>query len=493
MRLGELFASAGLMCPAEHEDIEFTGVVTDSRLVTKGSIFVAVRGQNNDGHDHISQAVINGAVVIVAERVRDECVGGAAIILVENTGRVAALLYNAHCKHPSKDIKLIGVTGTNGKTSVCMMLESIFLEAGRRCAVIGTLGCRVLGEKSELFRSGLTTPPASELCPLLASLRDQGIEYVFMEVSSHAMCTHRVDGLCFEAGVFTNLTRDHLDFHGSMENYFLAKASLFAKCKKIFINTDDKYGKRLKELYRGSFALSQKCGDITAKDIECTFEGCSYTLEYKNEEYDIKFGALGDFSVSNSLCAAAVALELGISPVAVSRGLSRFKGAQGRMQRVTPEGADFELIVDFAHTPDALEHLLRSVRALRGGTGRIITLFGCGGDRDRGKRKEMGRIASKLSDICIVTSDNPRSEMPESIIADILKGINKEKEYKVIPDRKAAIAYALESARKGDIALFCGKGHEKYQIDNSGVHEFDEARIISDLMKKRLTKITERR
>ncbi len=478
MRLGELFTSAGLVCPEKHKNIEYTQIVTDSRKVTNGSIFIALRGYNNDGHDYIAKAVDNGAVVIMAERVHDECVGGAAIILVDNTRLAAAKLYDAQYRNSRQNIKLIGVTGTNGKTSVCLMLESIFSAAGYRCASLGTLGCRVLGKPTSLCHTGLTTPDMSELYPLLSDLQKMGVTHLFMEVSSHAIYQRRLGELRLECGIFTNLTRDHLDFHGTMENYFLTKASLFTRCEKKIFNIDDNYGKRLAAMYRGSLACSRVSGDAVASDIECTFEGSSYTLAYKGQNIKLKLGAIGDFSVDNSLLAAAAALELGIHADAVSEGLSRFCTAEGRMQRVTPEGADFEAIIDFAHTPDALEKLLLTVRALRGGRGRVITLFGCGGDRDRGKRRQMGAVASRLSDMVIVTSDNPRSEEPENIIRDILKGIDKERPYKVIISRADAIEYALMTARQGDILLFCGKGHEKYQIDKDGKHPFDEQELI---------------
>ncbi len=478
MRLGELFSLSGLYCPEKHKNIEYTQIVTDSRKVTAGSIFIAVRGQNSDGHEYISQAMEKGAAVIIAEHVHDECVGGAAIILVDNTRLAAARLYDAQYGFPSRKIKITGVTGTNGKTSTCLMLESIFSAAGVRCASLGTLGCRILGVKTSLCQTGLTTPPMSELYPLLAVLADMGVTHLFMEVSSHALAQHRTGNLQFECGIFTGLTRDHLDFHGSMENYFLAKASLFTRCNKKIFNIDDVYGKRLAEMYRGSVAVSRNSGDYTAHDVCCTMESSEYTLIYDNQNMKIKLGALGDFSVTNSLLAAAAASELGISSDAVREGLSRFFGADGRMQRVTPAGCDFETIIDFAHTPDALENVLFTVRDIKSADGKIILLFGCGGERDRGKRKQMGAIASRLADMVIVTSDNPRGEKPEDIIKDILKGIDKEKPHKVIVSRAEAVDFALKAARKGDILLFCGKGHEKYQIDKDGVHPFDEEQLI---------------
>ncbi len=481
MRLGELFASAGLICPEEYRNIEYTGIVTDSRKVVKGSIFIAVRGHNSDGHEYINQAIQNGASVIVAEQVRDGCVGGAAIILIENTACAAARLYNVHYEYPSKDIKITAVTGTNGKTSVCFMLESIFLCAHYRCATLGTLGLRVLGEPCSLCESGLTTPPASELYPLLAHLRDMGITHLFMEVSSHALAMGRVRGLEFECGVFTNLSRDHLDFHRSMEEYFLTKASLFMQCRKKFMYADGEYAKRLAALYGGIFACSRENGDLTAKNIQTTLDGCSYTLGYKNDKYNISLGALGDFSVNNSLCAAAVALESGISPDAVARGLARFSGVSGRMEKVELDGAPFQVLIDFAHTPDALESVLMTVRKLRQGNGRIFVLFGCGGERDRGKRRLMGAVASRLADTVIVTSDNCRGEPHSQIIAEILKGVDKEKPYAVTEDREAAIEYAMRMLSKGDILLLCGKGHERYIEDQNGKRPFDERQLVRQI------------
>ena len=484
MRLGELFERAGLEYPEHLSEICVTGVVTDSRKAYGGCIFVCIKGNNSDGHDYIDQAVKNGAVVIVAEQVRDGCVGGAAIIKIDNTRRAAALLYNAQCENPSKDIKLIGVTGTNGKTSVCFMLQSIFGSAGKKCAVIGTLGCRVSQKNTELCRGGLTTPDASELYPLLSHLREMGVEYVFMEVSSHALSLSRVAPLQFEFAVFTNLTRDHLDFHGGMEEYFAAKSKLFEQCRRRVINVDDEYGKRLFDSYGDAISCSTSEGNAMASDIECRSDGTRYTLEYKNKKYKINLGALGDFMVMNSLQAAVVAMELGISSEHVQGGLSHFFGVEGRMQRIAFPECQFDVIIDFAHTPDALERVLRCTRDLKKERGRIITVFGCGGDRDRGKRKQMAQVASRLADFVIVTSDNPRSESPESIISDILKGIDKEKPYKVIVTRRDAIEYALGEAREGDTVLLCGKGHEKYQITSDGKLPFDEEEIVREILKK---------
>ncbi len=483
MLLSRLFLEAGVAYPEEYSNIEINGVVTDSRKACAGCIFVCVAGHNNDGHDYINEAIKKGAVVIVAEQVRDGCVGGAAIFKVENTRLVAARLYNAWYKKPSERLKIVGVTGTNGKTSVCYMLQSIFLEAGVPCAVIGTLGCRINGIETELCRTGLTTPDSSELYPFLAHLADEGIAYVFMEVSSHSLALSRVEGIEFEYGIFTNLTRDHLDFHGDMESYFEAKARLFEKCRGKIINADDPWGARLCRRYKGSISCSQRGGDSVALSPSCDMDGIKYTLCFNGEKHEISSPVLGDFAVTNSHLAATLALDAKIRAEDVIGGLSRFFGVEGRMERIRTE-LGFNVIIDYAHTPDALERLLSSLHSFRREDARIILMFGCGGDRDKGKRKQMANIASRLSDFVIVTSDNPRGEDPDAIIADVMKGIDKEKPHARIKSREAAINYAVGIARKGDLLVFAGKGHEKYQITSEGKIPFDEREILRSALEK---------
>lgn len=488
MKLVTVLEGAGISCPEAYKKIEISTIVTDSSLAENGSMFIALRGNNTDGHEYIGDAVKNGAVVIVAEQVRDECVGGAAIILVDNTRRAAALLYNSAYGYPSRKIKLIGVTGTNGKTSVSYMLKSIFEAAGIRCGVLGTVGAEISGSDEVIHTSGLTTPEASELYSVLAKMADMGAEYVFMEVSSHAIAKRRIDALEFEMGVFTNLSRDHLDFHGTMENYFITKASFFTRCKRRIVNADDAYGRRLTLLYGGCVTCSaQRVGAYYASEVRFTRDGATYLLNYPNGTEEIELSALGDFSVINSVEAAAAALECNVPISAVKVGLSRFFGAKGRMQRVYSD--DFEVIIDYAHTPDALENALISARRLRGGRGRVTVVFGCGGERDRGKRKQMALVASKYAHACVITSDNPRGEDAERIIADVMKGINKEKPYAVIRSRADAIRYAVSSAQSGDVVLIAGKGHEKYQIDADGVHAFDEQELILDALDQRKRKV----
>lgn len=477
MQLGDVLRGAQIECPKEYENIEINRIVSDSREVSEGCMFIAIRGNNTDGHKFIEQAIKNGAVVIVAEQVRGECVGGAAIILVDDTRRAAALLYNSAYDFPSKRLGIIGVTGTNGKTSVCFMLKSIFEAAGISCGVIGTTGAKISGSDEELYTSGLTTPDAATLYPLLCEMADRGVKYVFMEVSSHAIAAGRVAALDFELGIFTNLSRDHLDFHGSMQSYFEVKASMFARCRKKIVNIDNSYGAYLSRLYGEAKTCSTvRAGDYCAQNVEINKNGSSYTLSYRCGCERIELGALGDFSVINSLEAAAAALEIGLPISAVKVGLARFFGATGRMQRVW--NGDFDVFIDYAHTPDALENVLHGAKRFCSENGRVIVVFGCGGDRDKGKRKEMAHVASRLAHLCVVTSDNPRSEDAGEIIADILKGIDKERPHAVIPSRAEAIRYAVLEARRGDVVIIAGKGHEKYQIDKNGTHLFDEQAIV---------------
>lgn len=478
MRLGNVLEEIGAECPKIYENIEFTDIVTDSRQATRGCMFICLGGHNRDGHDYVQNAVNNGAVVIVAEQVRDWCVGGAATVRVDNTGRCAALLYNLQSGKPTDRLKIIGVTGTNGKTSTCMALDSILREAGYRTGVIGTLGCYVDGVALPENGGTLTTPEHGQLYAILRKMADMGVTHVVMEVSSHALAFGRTDAITFEYGVFTNLTRDHLDFHGDMERYFEEKTKLFGQSVRRVVNFDDSYGKRLCEMYGDTIRVSRTEGDSVAKGVLCGRDGCSYTIEYNGNEYNVKVGARGDFSVTNTQLAATVALDMGIDPQAVTRGLIRFFGAVGRMERVDGELCPFEVYVDYAHTPDALENALRTVRGFMGERGRLILVFGCGGDRDRGKRRQMAGVASRFADFVIVTSDNPRGEEPENIIKDVLRGIDKEKQYSVIVSRRQAIEYAVEIAAPGDIVLLAGKGHEKYEIDAHGSHPFDEREIV---------------
>ncbi len=489
MKVSELFGKAGIDYPRNAANIEITEIVTDSRRVREGCAFICINGLHSDGHRFIGEAISAGAKVIVAEQVHDVGVGGAATIYVENTRRAAALLYNVWYGSPTDGMRLVAVTGTNGKTSVSFILKRIFEAAGYRAGLIGTVRCCV-GDREVCAHGGnplanMTTPDPAELFAILSQMRDGGAEFVFIEATSHALALSKLDALRFDTAIFTNLTRDHLDFHGDMDSYFSAKAKLFLLSRRAVINLDDAYGERFIEAAKGceTYTVSTKVkADFSAEDIRFLgAEGSEYRLCHGGELTDMRVCLAGGFSVNNTLIASAVAMLYGIPTETVTRAVSEIRGIDGRIEKVeVGDGSDLSVFIDYAHTPDALENLLRTARGIRRTGQRIVLLFGCGGDRDRGKRREMAHIASRLADFVIVTSDNSRSESPERIISDILGGIDKEKEFVVIRDRAAAIEYAVCNSRKGDIILLAGKGHERYEIDSEGRHAFDEREIVRE-------------
>ena len=487
MNFDELLLPIGLECPKELVGVEVSKIVTDSRKATQNSIFICIEGARYDGHDHITEAVNAGAKVIVAKIVRDVCVGGAALLYVENTRNVSSLLYNRWYNDPTSDIKIIGVTGTNGKTSIAYMIYNILESAGKRVGLIGTVECLSVDRKPLLKGGNMTTPDPEELYSMLAKMKSDGAEYVVMEVSSHALAQGRVEAISFELALFTNLSEEHLDFHSDMEDYFQTKKRLFNKAKKAVVNIDDAYGERIHSLLyeKGSFvkSCSQRRGDFCALDAKIGESGNEYVYlenDDKCHSYTVKTRLSGEFQIMNSLEAIAAARCCEIDIGTAVSAISNIKRILGRMERVEiyPD-QDIKIFIDYAHTPDALETLMRSVRGFSKPQGRIILLFGCGGDRDRSKRKTMGQIASRLADLVIVTSDNPRSEDPKQIIKEILKGINKEKEFVAIESRKEAIEQAIiYYARANDTVVLAGKGHETYEIDGSGLHSFDEREIV---------------
>lgn len=492
MRFGELLSGAGLECPDGISTLTVSGIVTDSRRVIKDCIFVCLSGSVYDGHDYIESAVEAGAAVIVAEKVRGECVGGAATILVENTRHTASLLYSVWYGEPAKDLKIIGVTGTNGKTSVASMLLEIFESAGHECGFIGTVGC-FSKNKTELLwdegrASNMTTPSPDMLYRALARMRDDGVEYVFMEVSSHALAQCRTDAISFEAAVFTNLTEDHLDFHKNMEEYYRAKEKLFTQSRRAVVNIDDTAGRRLVRSLEENGGFFKTCS-LTKGDF-CALvtrkngaNGTEYILKTPDGAYRVSLPLCGDFQVINSLEAAATALVCGVPAETVVSALEGIVGVRGRMEALRLHKAqDIHVFIDYAHTPDALEKLLLSVRDFREAGSRIVLLFGCGGEREREKRRLMGQIASRLADFVVVTSDNSRGEPTVDIISQVVKGIDKEKQYAVIENRREAIERAIrEYTRPGDILILAGKGHETYQIDAEGKHPFDEREIVRQI------------
>ena len=487
MKVSELFGRVELPYPPALGDIELKNIVTDSRKATEGSLFLCIEGQRADGHGHWEEAIMAGACMIVTERVRDTCVGGAAAqIVLENTRRAAALLYHAWYGRPCDRLKIIGVTGTNGKTSVATLLSELLSAGGHPCGLIGTVCAKTADGRVLSHSSGMTTPEPEELYSMLAEMAAAGDEFVAMEVSSHALDQHRVDAISFEAALFTNLSRDHLDFHGTLSEYFDRKKRLFARSRRAFVCVDGAAGRSLWNELKNRKLPVLSCsvgeGDYCAHDIVSRgLDGSCFHVRTPRGDLALSVGAAGEFAVINSVMAAAVALEYGVAEETVASVLKESRGAVGRMEPVGSASSDDpSVLIDYAHTPDALERLLRSVRRMVGQEGRLVLLFGCGGDRDRGKRKEMAMIASRLADEVILTSDNSRSEDPHQILRDLLRGINKEKPYRVIPDRREAILTAVGEARSTDWIVLAGKGHEQYEIRADGRHDFDERAIVRE-------------
>lgn len=459
-------------------DREITGVCSDSRLVKKGELYVALRGLHYDGGDFVRQAVARGAAFAVCERP----LVGIDTLVVENANAALAHLWDAWYGHPTSGMKLIGITGTNGKTSTAYMLAHILRQAGHSCGLIGTVECRlndrVLSAQGRDPLANMTTPDPAQLYRLLAEMKQGGAEYAVMEVTSHALAFSKVAPLRFHRAVFTNLTPDHLDFHGDMESYFAEKRKLFARCCGAVISTRSVYGERLAD---GLDLPLWRVDRHTVTDTVLSgVNGVKFTLHPPGATpFTIEMGVPGEFSVENGALAAMTAVSMGISADEVYRALSCFTGVRGRMERISPSDFCATVLVDYAHTPDALEKLLRTARDFCGEAHRVTVLFGCGGDRDKSKRPHMGQIASALADFVILTSDNCRTERAEDILRDILKGIDKEKPYRVIEDRKAAIEYAIHTARRGDVILLAGKGHEEYEIKGGERLDFSEREIVA--------------
>ncbi len=459
-------------------NIEITGMTCNSKEVQTGFAFICINGTNLDGHKFAKSAVENGAVVIVSER----DLGLANQIVVDDTHAVYAEMSARWFGSPADKIKLIGVTGTNGKTSVVYMLKAILEKSGNKVGVIGTIQ-NMVGDK--IISSNNTTPGAYELNSLLAQMVDEGCQYAVMEVSSHALDQKRVHNLTFEVAAFTNLTQDHLDYHLTMENYFVAKSKLFKMSKTAVVNFDDVYGKKLIDSLTGkvvSYSVKQDMSTYTAKEIFYKPDSVKYQMVGYNFINKIRVGTGGKFTVYNSLCAVACAIELGIDMSVISSALLEMHGVKGRAE-VVPTNRDFTVIIDYAHTPDGLENILNTFKEYR--ECRLVVVFGCGGDRDKTKRPIMGEIATRLADFVIITSDNPRSEDPMSIINDIVSGIKDgRKKYKIIENREEAVKFAIATAGKNDIIVLAGKGHETYQILSTGKIHLDEREIIRECLEQ---------
>ncbi|MBQ9080507.1 MAG: UDP-N-acetylmuramoyl-L-alanyl-D-glutamate--2,6-diaminopimelate ligase [Clostridia bacterium] len=496
MELRALLSAAGITCPDYDGTINITSIVSDSRQACEGCLYVCIRGLNHDGHLFIREALSAGASAIVVEEGAQA--GGydaaRAIITVPKTRQSLACLFDAWYGSPSTKMKFIAVTGTNGKTSVTCILKKIFESALCRCGLIGTVSClsmdrRLFSDNRDTL-ANMTTPDPEQLYEMLAEMANDGVEYVFIEATSHALKLDKLAPLHFAAAIFTNLTPEHLDFHGSMENYLAAKKKLFAMSDMAVINMDSEYYNDIAASCVGrviSCSSAGRSADYRAIGVlDDGIDGVSYTLSSARAVVRIKSHIPGSFNVMNTLQAAACAAELGIRPVVIAQAIAAMSGIDGRLEKVKlGYGADFSVFIDYAHTPDALENLLKSVRSFGRPDQRITVLFGCGGDRDKSKRPIMGEIATRLADLTVITSDNCRNEEPQAIIDDILAGITGRSNYKVIADRKRAIEYVIANADKGDIIILAGKGHEAYEINRSGRMPFSEKQIVAQAMQKR--------
>ncbi|HEY7163708.1 MAG TPA: UDP-N-acetylmuramoyl-L-alanyl-D-glutamate--2,6-diaminopimelate ligase [Candidatus Binatia bacterium] len=492
---------------------EVSGLTYDSRKAAVGHVFFALPGEKVDGHQFIPEAIRRGAAAVVYERV-DARPQGTTSIRVANARTAMGLWAARFFRGPSDRLKLIGVTGTNGKTTLTYLLESIFAAAGSASGVIGTINYRYTGRE---FPSHHTTPESLDLEALLADMTAAGVQAVAMEVSSHALAQERVRGLDFDAAVFTNLSRDHLDYHHDMDDYFAAKSKLFtdhlknsSKPKRAaIVNGADDYGAKLLRLLDGSEIDTWSYGrddrsDVRPVSVQSDVQGLRGSIQVKNERVKFSSPLIGNANLENILGAAAAGFALGFPKEAVLRGIEQLNTVPGRLEKVKND-LGISILVDYAHTPDALEKVIAAVRPLT--TQRVITVFGCGGDRDRGKRPLMGEIAARLSDMAVVTSDNPRTEEPLAIIKEIEAGVEKtglpklvaagespseqskiqkrkskmeERGYLVEPDRREAIRLALQTARSGDVVLIAGKGHEDYQILGATRIHFDDREVARE-------------
>lgn len=482
IKIKDLLSGASVTDYRNCEDIKVSGVTADNRKIDKGFAFVAVSGTRFDGHDFISDAAEKGAICAIVERVPENC--PIPCVVVDDTRLASSYIFSNAYKNPEKSMKIIGVTGTNGKTSSVFMLEKIFSDAGYKTGLLGTVKNMWCGKVRE---SSMTTPVPEDLYEMFASMRDEGVEYLFMEVSSHSLALGRVAPLNFEIGIYTNLTPEHLDFHNDMDSYAEVKEMLFEKSKIGLFSADNEY--TLKASKKGlcksyTFGIDNNA-DFRAINVDfSSVSGISYTVKSSTDELEIKSSVAGKFSVYNTLGAVSAAYLLGIDKDTIAKSIKDFAGVPGRIERLTPEGTPFSVFSDYAHSPDALENILSTLINSKREDQKLTVVFGCGGDRDRTKRPKMGKIATDLADLAIITSDNSRSEEPMDIINEILTGVEKDN-YKVICSRREAIAYAVENAVDNEIILIAGKGHENYEITKDGKHPFDEKGEVFKAIEKR--------
>lgn len=461
-------------------DLDIEEIQYDSRKVKTGDLFVCITGYVTDGHKYIESACKNGAAAIVVSK-KVDFIPDCTVIEVKDTRKALALISSNYYDNPAENMKIIGITGTNGKTTSTFMVKSILETAGYKVGVVGTISNYIGNKKIPSHR---TTPESLELQKLFKEMVDDGVDYCVMEASSHSLYLDRVYGVEFCQALFTNLTRDHLDFHKTFEEYYKSKIILFKNTVNSVINIDDKYGERVYGDAKGkklTYAMD-KNADLMADDLKIHSRGVNFNISYEGNTKHINLNIPGKYNVMNALGSAGVCLAEGIDLNIVKKGLEDMPSVPGRCEIVTKSyDLGYEVVVDYAHTPDGLENILKCAREFT--KGKLISVFGCGGDRDSTKRPIMGKIGTELSDFAVVTSDNPRGEEPMAIIKDILTGIEKS-DYIVIENRKEAIKKAMEMAETGDVVVIAGKGHEDYQVLKDRTIHFDEREIVAEIIEE---------
>jgi len=480
MKLSKIMENINLESVIGNIDIDIKEIQYDSRNIKSGDLFFCIEGYKVDGHDYIQNAIDNGAIAIVCQKNIKEGLN-CTVIKVGDSRKALAISAANYYNNPSSKMKIIGVTGTNGKTTSVFMIKAILEEQGLKVGIIGTIANYIGNDKIHTER---TTPESLELHELFKQMVDAKVDYCVMEVSSHSLSMDRVYGIEFCESIFTNLTQDHLDFHKTFQNYFDAKLILFKYSKNSIINIDDTYGEKAYNLIKSNkitYGLNSNA-DIVASDIKMNSRGSKFSVKYKENSFDIELNIPGKHNIYNALGCIGICLNEEIGIPSIKIGLEKVQ-VLGRCELVrNTQNLGFEIILDYAHTPDALENILKTVREFT--KGKLISVFGCGGDRDKTKRAIMGKIGTGLSDISIITSDNPRTEDPMEIINDVVKGIEKQ-EFEVIADRTAAIKRAIEIAGHGDVIVIAGKGHEDYQVLKDKTIHFDEREIVSEILKER--------
>lgn len=501
MKLSELFYGVNVKSSTCELDGEVKQITSDSRQVLKGGMFICIKGTRCDGHDFVSDALQRGAAVIVAEN-SDKIPIGTPCVIVENSRLAEAHIWNNMYGRPADGMQTVAVTGTNGKTSTVFMLKSIFEHAGRRVGIITTVKCMAGdvpigtfgGSSVSDIYGAMTTPDPEYLYGAIHMMKKRGVDTLVFEASSHALSQYKIDPIRVDVAVFTNLSAEHLDYHGDMEKYFSAKARLASLADILVVNADDVYMARLSHIARdrtvtcsaGTVSTGRVTADVTAlRQITLGMSGIEYIYFSRRAVFRQMSAMPGRFNVYNTLLASAAAIAAGVEALCVKEGISSLTSVEGRLERVELDTEiPFSVYIDYAHTPDALENLLQTVRDVRRENERITVLFGCGGDRDPYKRRKMGAVASRLADNVIITSDNSRSEDAVKIIREIEAGIDREKPHAVIQSRCEAIDYAVRYAQEGEIILLVGKGHEKYEITSDGVMPFDEKEVVKNSVLK---------